>query len=176
MIWILQPCNDMFDIDITTLAVSAVLTIAFIAPFYWNYRKMSQKEKKLDQLIQNLKASKGINLSVKDYWNNQYFIGLDPTKKILVYSSNIHDQDPLILDLNQVKGIKMEEKHHEFNKRKIVDELNLIVHPIHKAAFPIEFYDGEKFSSLDTEPVLIKKWEKLLKPLLNRVPEKQLSA
>lgn len=166
----------MFDIDITTLGISAIFTAAFIAPFYLNYRKMSQKEKKVGQLIQNLSADKGLNLSEKDYWNSQYFIGLDPVKKVLVYSENIHIHEPMIVDLNQMKVIKVEEKSHEFNKRKIVDELTLMVHPLQKAAFPLEFYDAEKFSSLDAEPVLIKKWESLIKPLLKRAPEKELIA
>lgn len=176
MIWILQPCNNMLDIDITTLAISAIFTVAFITPLYWNYRKMIQKEKIAEKLIQSLKANEKLDLSEKDFWNGQYFIGLDPVKKVLVYSENIHIHEPMILDLNQMKGIKMEEKSHEFNKRKIVDELALMVHPLQKAAFPLEFYDAEKFSSMDAEPVLIKKWESLIKPLLKRAPEKQLSA
>ncbi|PSK99272.1 hypothetical protein [Cecembia rubra] len=166
----------MFDIDITTLVIAGLFTAAFIAPLYWNYRKMSQKEKKAEQLIQSLKASKGLFLSEKDYWNNQYFIGIDPVKKVLVYSENIHIHEPMIVDLNQMKGIKMEEKSHEFNKRKIVDELTLMVHPLQKAPIPLEFYDADKFSSLDAEPVLIKKWESLIRPLLKKIPEKELSA
>lgn len=166
----------MYDIDITTLVIAALFTAAFIAPLYWNYRKMSQKEKKASLLIQSLKVSKGLNLSENDYWNNQYFIGLDPVKKVLVYSANIHEDDPLIVDLSETRGIKMEEKSHEFNKRKVVDELTLLILPLHNAPIPLEFYDGEKFSSLDSEPVLIKKWENLIKPLLKKAPEKQLSA
>lgn len=166
----------MFDIDYLTLSIAAVCMAAFVAPFYWNHRKSAQKLKKAMHRIQEVSKNLKLNLQEKDCWNNQYFIGLDPEQKVLLYAVDIHQNPPLVLDLTTVQKIKLEEKFHEFgnakDKRKVLDRLDLVLIKDGQSSLELEFYDAEKYSAMDGEPLLIKKWEKLLQAFLHQVPRK----
>ena len=169
----------MFDIDYLTLSIAAVCIAAFAAPFYWNHRKSAQKLKQAMFHIHEVSKNLKLNLQEKDSWNNQYFIGLDPEQKVLLYAAEIHQTPPLTLDLTTVQRIKLEEKFHEFgqgrDKRKVIDRLDLVLIIAGQSSLQLEFYDAEKFSAMDGEPLLIKKWEKLLQSLLQQVPRQHVT-
>lgn len=154
----------MFEIDVVTLIMAAAGMVAFAIPFYLNSQKVKrEKIQKADRLSEFLKKHE-LNLTEYDEWRNRYYIGLDPQKCKLIYISNLNEINPVIIDLNKVSHVKINEVSRvigtKINSRKIIDFLSLqFINYDGKIIGDLEFYDGEIFSDLVGEPIVIKKWE-----------------
>ncbi|MCH7413819.1 hypothetical protein MM213_10010 [Belliella sp. R4-6] len=154
----------MFDIDIITISIAIVSMVAFAIPFYLNNVKVKKEKLNNDKLLQTFLNSHNLNLNIQDNWRKQYFIGIDTSQNKLVYVDDLADIKPIILDIRDVKQVKINEVSRvvgaKSNSRKIIDSLHLqLTNHQGKVIGLLEFYDGEKFSDLVGEPILIKKWE-----------------
>lgn len=158
----------MFEIDIVTLSFAMLCLIAFVIPFYLNSKKSKkeklQKETKLEEYLR----SQNLKLDQREMWRNQYFIGLDSNQRKLVYIQNLKDFQPLLLNLDEINHVAQHEVSRmigtEKNQRKVLDELYLhLIGKNGKVKASLEIYNGEIFSDLSGEPVLIQKWEAVIK-------------
>lgn len=169
----------MFDIDLISFSIAVILIAAFALPFYLNARKVKLRERKALKILADITSTHGLNLQEKDQWRDKYFIGLDKEKAQLVYSADISQDYYKCIHLDQIKRVSIAEVSHQVtnwkDSHKELDRLELILinqndKPIHL----LEFYDGDQYSDLVGEAVLIKKWETLLKDSIKNVPSKQL--
>ncbi|MCH7396825.1 hypothetical protein MM236_02455 [Belliella sp. DSM 107340] len=154
----------MFEIDIITISIAIVSMVAFAVPFYINNLKVKKEKLNKENLLQNFLKSHNLNLNIQDNWRKQYFIGMDTYQNKLVYIQNLADIKAVILDVREIKQVKINEESRvvgaKGNSRKIIDGLHLqFTNHQGKVIGLLEFYDGEKFSDLVGEPILIKKWE-----------------
>ncbi|GAB3647103.1 hypothetical protein GCM10028791_08480 [Echinicola sediminis] len=109
-------------------------------------------------------SARGLNLNKIEFWRNQYFLGLDQENHHLVYSGDISSGSPLLIDLREVRNVQLHEEsrtlHHHGEKNKVIDRLELILNgEIPGKRWVLEVFDGERFSDLAGEPVLIKVWK-----------------
>lgn len=158
----------MFDIDIITLAISAVAMIAFALPFYFASRKINKKKVLALKQIEDFIQSQNLTIQIRDIWRNQYFIGLDTVKGVLVYCEHLDNSSPVLIDLKKINQVAIEEAAHVVgnmtNSHKVLDKLTLSMTDEHNRKIQgLEFYDGDKYSDLNGEAVLIKKWELLIR-------------
>lgn len=158
----------MFDFDSITLLISMVCLVAFAIPFIIYSKKAksqnSQKKAKLDEFLQ----ANQFNLTVQETWRDRYFLGIDPVKRALVFVENLDAFEPQVFNLDDVHQVVKHEVSRMIgtgkNQRKIVDELHLqLIGKSGRLKTSIEVYNGEVFSDLLGEPVLIQKLEALLK-------------
>lgn len=158
----------MFEIDYITIGFAVVLSLAFMAPLYLNHRKNKKIAEAKNQFLADLAKEKGLHFSQKEFWRNRYMMALDTNLKKLVY---VHFEEvPAVIEieLDQVQSIEIHEKNHEIGgekeKRKIIDNLDLTFYMGHsqKNQITLEFYDAEKFSDMNGELPLIRRWQSLL--------------
>ncbi|SHN27489.1 hypothetical protein SAMN04488057_115126 [Cyclobacterium lianum] len=169
----------MFDLDIITLSMAMVAIVAFIMPFYLNHKKEKARITLAKKLLAEFTRNLNLEIEKKDLWRKKYFIGLDPEKGQLVYSSDFSSDSPIQIDLYQVSQVKIKENSRKIvtatSARKIIDKLDLEFYSqggllIHS----LEFYDGEIFSDLLGETILIKKWEMEITSCMHQLMNKTL--
>ncbi|NHE59813.1 hypothetical protein [Cyclobacterium plantarum] len=167
----------MFDLDIITLSMAMVAIIAFIMPFYINNKKVKAKVALAEKLLADFAKNQQLNIQVKDLWRNKYFIGIDPQKGKLIYSEDINSCLPVLIDLHLIGHVRIKEESHKVvsptSTRKVIDKLELSFYSEKAELFHnIEFYDGEKFSDLLGETILIKKWENEIMACMQQLTKK----
>lgn len=169
----------MFDIDLISFSIAVILIAAFALPFYLNARKVKLRELKALKILTDFTSSHGLHLQDKDQWRDKYFIGLDKEKAQLVYSADTSQDYYKCIHLDQIKRVSIAEVSHQVtngkDSHKELDRLELILinqndKPIHL----LEFYDGDQYSDLVGEAVLIKKWETLLKDSIINADKQQM--
>lgn len=158
----------MFEIDIITLSFALISMVAFVIPFYLNSKKSKKEKHRKESILENYLKSQNLNLDQKEFWRDQYFIGLDSNQRKLVYIQNMKDFQPELINLDEINHVSQHEVSRmigsEKNPRKVLDELNLyLIGKNGKVKASLEIYNGEIFSDLSGEPVLIQKWEALIK-------------
>lgn len=158
----------MFEFDLVTLLITAITIIAFAIPFIRYSRKhKNQASEKLTKL-KNFLQSNQLDLKVNETWRDRYFLGIDSARKKLIYVQNLVDFEPQIINLEEVLHVSKHEVFRlvgtEKNQRKVLDELHLhLIGKNNKIKASLEVYNGEVFSDVSGEPVLIQKLESLLK-------------
>lgn len=169
----------MFDLDIITLSMAMVAIIAFIMPFYINHKKVKARVALSEKLLADFANNQQLHIQVKDLWRNNYFIGMDPQKGKLIYSEDIHSCSTLLIDLHLICKVRIKEESHKVvsptSTRKVIDKLELLFYSESaELVHNIEFYDGEKFSDLLGETILIKKWETEIIACMQNLTKKEL--
>ncbi|UJP64240.1 hypothetical protein [Mongoliitalea daihaiensis] len=161
----------MFDFDSITFLIAVVSLIAFAIPFmiYSNEaRKQSvQNAAKLESFLQ----SQHLQVAAKEIWRDRYFLGLDLNQEKLAYTKDIKNFEPTVIHLSEISHVSRQEVSRVIgtgkSQRKVIDALYLNLFTSSGILLvSIEIYDGEVFSDLSGEPVLLTKWEKLLKDQL----------
>lgn len=163
----------MFDIDASTLFVSIIFIIAIMAPFVYHGLKNKKHQKTQMDHFQSFAKSIGVIPAKIENWKNLYFLGFDPTSKILLYSRSGSNPEQTFINLKEVAKINIYEKSRlvelGVEKRNVLDyigiQFNFKDH--YKSEKLIEIYDAEIFSGQDGETVLAKKWVELLNSQLN---------
>ncbi len=169
----------MFDIDLISFSIAGLLIAAFAVPFYVHARRLKIKERIALKLLTDFTSSHGLSLQDNDQWRNRYFIGIDNVKAQLVYSSDTSQADYKCIDLARAKRVTIAEASHQVpngkGSNKVLDRLDLIIMDHHdKPIHVLGFYDGDQYSDLVGEAVLIKKWETLLKDVVKKSFKPQL--
>ncbi|MFC4872814.1 hypothetical protein [Negadavirga shengliensis] len=169
----------MFDIDIISLSIAVILIAAFILPLYLHISKAKKRETRATKLLEDFAKSQGLEIQVKDLWRSRYFVGLDRNKAKLLYSDDIALSSPVLIDLYTISRVKIGEVSHkvvnQVESRKVIDRLDLILLDKNgDTANVLEFYDGNRFSDLNGETILIKKWETYLEDITRKILKDQL--
>lgn len=166
----------MFAIDYMSLAVATTLIALFVAPLYLHIRKTNRAKAKAVKRLESFAASQGLVFSDTDIWRNRYFLGLDRNKNTLVYTDNMAESAPICIDLASIHRVRMVGRFHEVvsnvEKRKVFDAIELqLIDQDERLAHRLEVYDGDRYSDLDGEAVLAKKWEILLQRSRHQLQE-----
>ena len=103
----------MFSIDPVTAILSFVLFCAFSVPFIYHIQKNKAKEKLLLQKIKAEGQSQGVQATELETWRNQYAIGLDPSKKVLLYTFLGELEISCSIPLSDVKKVSISRKTRE---------------------------------------------------------------
>lgn len=155
-------------LDMTTVALSSILIIAFVAPFAYYSFKNKKAEKSLSHSFHEFAKEYGVSPTVVDKWRNHYTIGLDKAAKKLVYFSYGDFPQQVVINLEEVNKVSLQEKFRTVTlgneKRNILEFLALQFHfkdPQHLAR-TVEIYDGDIFTDQMGERVLAKKWLEVL--------------
>jgi hypothetical protein len=158
----------MFSIDPVTAVLSLVLFCAFTVPFIYHYQKNKGKEKLLLQRLKEIASQSGAIPDRIEIWRYHYAIGLDKTKKQLIYVLEGENSYAICLPLSEVKKVSVLKKNREIETNEgkktileqVVLELNL---GSNKKPSLIEFYNEDRFSDLMGEEVLAEKWAELIR-------------
>ncbi len=158
----------MQNIDMTTVLLSLILTVAFAAPFIYYSFKNKNAEKLLSKNFNEFAKQYGISPTLVDKWRNHYTIGLDKSTKKLVYFSYGDFPQQVVINLEEVQKVTLQEKFRSITvgkeKRNILEFLALQFHfkdPDHLAR-TVEVYDGNLFTDQMGERVIAKKWLEVL--------------
>jgi iron only hydrogenase large subunit-like protein len=163
----------MFDIDPVTLIMSCVLFCAFAAPFIYYANQNGKKELALKAKLTKTALAGEATPDQVEVWRNQFGLGLDSKKNILVYLHESEVNISYIVDLEDVKQAVVRKRTREVNgtsgKTTVVDYVGLELHykAENKKSILLEIYDGEEFTDLLGETVLAEKWAGLINQRLN---------
>lgn len=157
----------MFSIDPVTAILSLVLFSAFTVPFIYHIQKNKAKEKLLIQKIKTEGQSQGAQATELETWRYQYAIGLDPSKKILLYTFLGEIEVSCSIPLSDVKKVTISKKSREVGtdeiKKTLTDKVGLeFTHSSGKKNTYLEFYNSELFSDMAGETLLAEKWAQLI--------------
>jgi hypothetical protein len=153
----------MFDIEIISMLIAIVAILAFIAPFYIQYLRVKKmKLRKASELNRFLEENK-LQINDFDFWRNFYYVGIDSSQMKLVYANGADQFSNELVDLKDINYAKIRESFRilgeKESKRKVIDLLILeLIDASGNVRYMLEFYDGEKYSDLLGETVLVKKW------------------
>jgi hypothetical protein len=155
----------MIDIEPISLGIALVLSAAFVFPIFNHSRKIKlAQQKKLNTLLE-MGIKEGYIWNTMDFWRNEYLIAVDKQKKVMAYYQST-SKEPILVDLNKYKMISIVEVETPKEKgASRIHELHLKFQsndPLCKAIL-LEFYNAEKFSDLNGEFPLVKKWEAICK-------------
>lgn len=162
--------------DSITLIIAFLLTGAFALPLILNAQKNKKIQKTALNNYKTFSQSQGLTIGEQEFWRNAYYLGLDAHKQILIYSADLAKETPECIDLSGLKALHKQEVSRMSGqgkgKEKIIDRISLELEywnkPIRKT---LEIYDGERFSALVGEPVVLARWLEILSPLISSAAE-----
>lgn len=155
----------MIAIEPISLGIAMVLSAAFVFPIYNHSRKNKLAQQKKLNVLKEIGAKEGYNWDTIEYWRNEYLIALDKNKKVLAYSQT-SATEPVLLNLKNYPLISMSEiSVPKENGGQRIDALYLRLqgNGTRSKEILLEFYHADKFSDLNGELPLVKKWESICK-------------
>lgn len=161
----------MISIDYMSLAMALVVIVLFVTPLYLHVQRTKKKKANALQRLEEFSGTHGWKLTEYEIWRSRYFLGIDAVNLGLVYIEEIAAGTPISVDLREIDRVRMIERSHEIvsstEKRKIIDAIELqLIGSNGQVAHRLEVYDGDRYSDLDGEAVLAKKWETQISKLL----------
>ncbi|SIT16806.1 hypothetical protein [Belliella pelovolcani] len=163
----------MLDIDLLTLTIAVLAMIAFIIPFYLQYRKLNNQKMGIQKQLQEFKSLNQLNIDQEETWRSKYYLGLDRSNKKLIYANWTAEIKIDLIDLTQIGKVSIQESARFVglgsSKRRVCDLilLKLKLNQQDKE-HTLELYDAEKFSDLQGEGPLAKKWEGIIQQEIKR--------
>lgn len=164
----------MFDIDMPTLIVASAFLAAVAAIFVYYSLKSKKARKefygKFNQFISGL----NINPTIQEDWRNRFILGLDQTKKTLVYCNFGEKEQKIAVALPEVSKVSVSETFQETeqatNNRKTLDQLALKIQfkTPGKEALSLLIYSSEEYSDLLGETVLAANWASVINQQLTK--------
>ncbi|GAB3225870.1 hypothetical protein J0A67_08155 [Algoriphagus aestuariicola] len=157
----------MIDIDIPTLAVSGVLLLGVIAPFVSYSIKSKKAKKKFLSGFSDFATQLNLKTDVQEDWRNRYILGLDTSKKALLYyqsGETVENRQVALRDVSKAVVHQSYLGNDTSNPTKTLDQLALQIHfkdPA-KKSLSLEIYNHEYFSDLLGETILATRWAELI--------------
>lgn len=159
----------MLDIDPVSLGISLTALLAFVWPLYYYSRKQKLKLESQKKFLEKIRQSSNLQFDQRDHWRGLYGMGLDIKNKKLIYVYYGNPQEIKTIDLQMAHRIFIQKTEHELSngkeKKQILDHLAIQIECSDKTHI-LEIYDSNRFSDLDGEWPLAKKWENILRPLV----------
>jgi hypothetical protein len=143
-------------------AIFGLMALAcFIVPVIYLQRRSSQERKKfLKEFIQAAEQQQ-LSISVHDFWNHGYAIGIDTNKHKLFYlvsKEGINQKQ--IIDLCEAEKCSLINMNRMVNDSKVIDRLALKF-SFRNSKLPekaLEFYNKEETMAVNEEFQLAEKW------------------
>ncbi len=160
--------------DMASALVAIISIAAFTLPFIYLSRVQSNKKKKILDLIKSKASEHNLKLDQLDYWNQQYAIGLDESKKAIIYLKKSNDNwNEQVINLTDYHKCIIRDSHKK-NHGPITNgngaaNLQLVLSP-KTPGIPeksLDFFDRSESLSLNGEWVLVDKWRSVLSEKLS---------
>lgn len=164
----------MFDIDMPTLVVASAFIAAVAAIFIYYSLKSKKARKEFYEKFNQFISGLNINPSIKEDWRNRFILGLDPTKKTLVYCNFGENEEKIAVALPEVSKVSVteifQETEHAANARKILDKIALKIQfkSPSKETLTLLIYSAEEYSDLLGETVLAANWANVINEQLTK--------
>lgn len=157
----------MISIDPVSAVLALVLFGAFTVPFIYHFQKNKKKEKQLSLKLQDAGKTAEAKPDLIETWRHQYALGLDTTRKVLVYLSEGEVNNSFCIPLSEVKKVSVLIKTKEIGelKKTVIEHVDLEIYFISptRKALMLEIFNEEQFSDLMGETVLAEKWAEIIK-------------
>lgn len=157
----------MITIDPITAVLSIALFGALATPFILHIQKNKKKEKLLTQKLQEAGKSVNAKPDQLEMWRQLYAIGLDTSKKALLYHQEGEINTSFCIPLADIKKVAVLKKTKEVgeSKKTVIEFVGLEIQSSNSTKKPVilEIFNEEKFSDLLGETVLAEKWAEIIK-------------
>jgi hypothetical protein len=158
-------------IDYITLTIILVILVAFCMPFVYSHQKKKKEEKKLIDSFLSKAQDHQLKISKHELWRRNYIIGIDSDKGKVFYIKFLPEMKEKIIDLHEIKKVRVADIQREVgtDKEKVIEKLWLSFSYIDLKVpeTDLEFYDADESMGLMGEPLLIKRWEKIIQDNLD---------
>lgn len=164
----------MINIDITTLVISSVILLGVAAPFI-SYSIKSKKAK--TQFLNGFNQYvSGLNLKVdvQEDWRNRYILGLDSTRKALVYYQIGENETKSRVSLQELSRAVVHQSYlNSDNQSATIKSLEQVTIQLYfkdpaKKTLNLEIYNHEFYSDLLGETMLASKWADLINQTITK--------
>lgn len=168
-------------LDYITMAFVVVLMTAFALPFIIHSRKNTKKKALAKKRLLDFASNNGLSLCTMEFWRNSYFMGLDQVKAQLVYSNDINSNSPQLINLREVREVQVHELSRKIKQNggtdKVIDRLELIlIGDLPEKRWILEVFEGDRFSDVAGEPVLIKTWKDRIQNTLDGLTVRMIAS
>lgn len=147
-------------------AIFGLLALAcFIVPVIYLQRRGKQEKKRFLKDFLQLAQQQELNLSMHDFWNHSYAIGLDSVKNKLFYLKKREGvEQKVVFDLAEIETCRFINANRTINGSRVTDRLSLEFAFL-KSGLPVkilEFYTKEESMAVHDEIELAEKWMNLI--------------
>lgn len=164
-------------INIPTLVIVLAITVAFCIPFIISHRKKRSQQQVILSSFMEKAGELQLNISSLDIWRRSYAIGIDENQSRLLYIKFGQGAMVKSVDLTSVTRVSISKEEREIEsgttKEKVIDRLLLLLDFHSSSPVPLEFYNSDENMEMMGEPVLIKKWQDLVKTSLEQIKLKR---
>lgn len=158
----------MIAIDIPTLVLSSVILIGVAAPFI-SYSIKSKKAKNrflngFNQYVSGL----NLKVDVQEDWRNRYILGIDNTKKVLVYYQVGENETKSQVSLHELSRAVIHQSYSNSDYPSATSKsleqvtIQLYFKDPAKRTLNLEIYNHEYYSDLLGETLLATRWAELI--------------
>lgn len=164
----------MIAIDIPTLVISGVILLGVAAPFVsYSIKRKKAKTQFLNGFNQYVS---GLNLKVdiQEDWRNRYILGIDSTKKALVYYQIGENEKKSQVSLQELSRAVIHQSYlNSDNPGATSKSLEQVTIQLYfkdqaKKTLNLEIYNHEYYSDLLGETLLASKWAELINQRLTK--------
>gem|GEM_PF-1635211 len=166
---------------VSSTVVIVIITLLCIFPFVW-FMLIGQKATlKSKKIIKGLIQKEDLTLNNEAFWNRS-FIGIDPTKNILLYVKlTTETPEVLKLDLNDVKTCRINRVARDYkHENRTESELQSLFLEIgfasNKPDVALKFYDIEDKFSENLEMNRAETWQKAILEAISKNSSKNTAA
>ncbi|WP_026969060.1 hypothetical protein [Algoriphagus terrigena] len=164
----------MIAIDIPTLVLSSVILLGVATPFI-SYSIKSKKAKAqflngFNQYVSGL----NLKVDVQEDWRNRYILGIDSTKKTLVYYQIGENETKSQVKLQELSNAVVHQSYlNSDNPTATSKSLEQVTIQLYfkdpaKKTLNLEIYNQEYYSDLLGETLLASKWAELINERLSK--------
>ncbi|MDX5435580.1 MAG: hypothetical protein LPK03_00185 [Pontibacter sp.] len=144
------------------MGLGALILIA--VPIFLFQKKQRNKQSKTKLHLDNLGKEQGLVFSLYEFWDSNYVIGLDTSKKVLCYYTCVTDKENYtLISLAEVEKCTVINDHRDVNNNRVIDQIRLsFTFKDSRANKSLLFYDREANLNFTNELILAKKWESII--------------
>lgn len=164
----------MIAIDIPTLVLSSVILLGVATPFI-SYSIKSKKAKAqflngFNQYVSGL----NLKVDVQEDWRNRYILGIDSTKKTLVYYQIGENETKSQVKLQELSNAVVHQSYlNSDNPTATSKSLEQVTIQLYfkdpaKRTLNLEIYNHEYYSDLLGETMLASKWADLINQTITK--------
>ncbi|MBC5992212.1 hypothetical protein [Pontibacter cellulosilyticus] len=150
------------DTQSIVMAFGSLMLMAAIAIYFWQKQRINQNEAKLR--FDRLGEAKGLTFSQYEFWGSGYAVGLDTSKQVLCYLTNIADkEDCTLVSIAEVVKCIVINDYRDVNGTRVIDQIRLdFTFKGSRAHKRLLFYDREINLNFTNELLVAEKWKTVI--------------
>ncbi|GHA78644.1 hypothetical protein [Pontibacter akesuensis] len=147
--------------DLNSIVIGVViLALLAVAAMYFAFNERRKSNGRLRQFT-DLGAQHGLEISLCDFWHPGHAIGIDTSKKRLLYvKASAEKEEVITVDLSDVRNCSLLHEYRDQNGTRVIDLIGLhFTFRSSKALQTLLFYSREEDLHLREELQLAEKWK-----------------